>query len=55
MESLDKQAKERESFMRTPEFEPLKGLRNPESDRGNEIFMKKHQVRKLIRIISKKI
>ena len=33
MESLGRQVGEREFFVRTPEFEPLKGPRNPESDR----------------------
>ena len=32
MESLGRQAGERESFVHTPEFESLKGLRSPESD-----------------------
>ena len=33
MESLGRQAGEIVSFVRIPEFEPLKGLRNPEFDR----------------------
>ena len=32
MELLSRQTGEDEFFARTPEFEPLKGLRNPESD-----------------------
>ena len=32
MGSVRRQTREDEFFARTPEFEPLKGLRNPESD-----------------------
>mgnify|MGYP005835394395 CR=1 FL=1 len=41
MESLGRQAGEKESFVRTPEFEPLKGLRSPESEKHNILHYQK--------------
>ena len=39
MDSVSRQTGEDEFFARTPEFEPLKGLRNPESNKSNPLLM----------------